>query len=690
MTDPSPKQVNTFYKKLLNYASRIANSIKMRENSFVLTVAVFIGMIGGFGAVGIQYLIHEFQFLFWGGEFNMDTITNVSIFYRILIPTAGGVFVGFIIQYIAREAKGHGVPEVMEAIIMRNGIIRPRVVFAKLIASAITIASGGSVGREGPVIQIGSAVGSTIGQLFRVNAKRMRTFVACGAASGIAAAFNAPVAGALFAVEVILGDFAVPQFSAVVISSVMATVISRTYLGDSPAFEVPEYQLGSPVELVFYVILGFLAAGVALLFIRVLYSSEEFFDKKKWPEPVKAGIGGLGIGLIGMLFPQIYGIGYDTITSALNNTLVWQIVLALIFVKIVATSLTLGSGGSGGIFAPSMFIGAMLGSFFGSLLTQLFPDLNISPGAYALVAMGGVVAAATHGPIGAILIIFEMSGDYKIMLPLMITCIISTVLTMKIREESIYTLKLKLKGINIFKGRELNVLKTLKVQDIYRKSVEILRESDPFPNILEKMASSQHNYFYVVDKSNKIIGSVSLNEIRRTIIDYDHLKNLLIASDIMNPKVISVHPDDNLDEVMKTFGHHNLDELPVVTKSNGDAILGSIWQHDVIETYNKQIFLRDMSGELGGEIRQTTQKKSVPVIDKYYLVDLEAPNIFIGKTLQELDLRSQFGADVLLIKKETEKGIIEAIQPDANYIIEMGDGLLVFGEKALLEKLEKI
>jgi len=686
MNDPSSKKEISFYKRLSNYASRLADSIKMRENSFVLTVAVFIGMLGGFGAVGIQYLIHEFQYLFWGGEFNLDTIANVSYLYRIIIPTAGGIFVGFIIQYVAKEAKGHGVPEVMDAIIMRNGIIRPRVVFAKLIASAVYIASGGSVGREGPVIQIGAAVGSTLGQFFRVNAKRMRTFVACGAASGIAAAFNAPVAGALFAVEVILGDFAVPQFSAVVISSVMATVVSRTYLGNYPAFEVTQYKLGSPIELVFYVILGFLAAGVALLFIRILYKSEEFFDNKKWPEPLKTGLGGFGIGLMGLLFPQIYGVGYDTITSALNNEVLWQIALVLVFVKILATSLSLGSGGSGGVFAPSLFLGAMLGSFFGSLLSQVFPDLNISPGAYALVAMGGVVAAATHGPIAAILIIFEMSGDYKIMLPLMITCIISTVLAMRIREESIYTLKLKLRGINIFGGRELNVLKTMRVQDVYRKSVEIIKESESFPTIVEKMASSQHSYFYVVDDTNKILGSVSLNEIRRTILDYDNLKNLLIASDIMNPKVISVNPDDNLDEVMKTFGHYNLDELPVVSTGNGNEILGSIWQHDVIETYNKQIFLRDMSGELGGGIRQTIQKKTVPVIDKYYLVHLEAPTVFIDKTLKELDLRSRFGADVLLIKKKSAK----TVQPDANYKIELGDGLLIFGERDSLEKLEKI
>ncbi len=689
MNDPSSKHKDSLFKRLSKRATNLTDSIKMRENSFVLTVAVVIGLLGGYGAVGIQFLIKEFQLLFWGGPFNLETINSTPLVYKIVIPMLGGAFVGLIIQFVAREAKGHGVPEVMEAITMRNGVIRPRVVVAKLLASAVYIASGGSVGREGPVIQIGAAVGSTVGQFFRVNAKRMRTFVACGAASGIAAAFNAPVAGALFAVEVILGDFAIPQFSAVVISSVMATIVSRTYLGDFPAFEVPEYRLGSPIELVFYVILGFLAAGVALLFIKSLYSSEAFFDNKKWPEWVKASLGGAAIGLIGIFFPQIFGIGYDTITDALNNSIVWELALALVFIKVLATSLSLGSGGSGGVFAPSLFLGAMLGSFYGSLIAQIFPDLQISPGAYALVAMGGVVAAATHGPTAAILIIFEMSGDYKIMLPLMITCIIATVLAMKLKEESIYTLKLKLKGINVFGGRELNVLKKLKVKDIYKNSVEIIPESEPFTSIIEKMAGSQHNYFYVIDKENRIQGSISLQEIRRTIIDYDHLKNLLIAADVMNVNVIRVFPDENLDDVMKKFGINNADELPVVTESGGNQIIGSIWQHDVIETYNKQIFLRDMSGEVSVGIRKMSTQKIVPVIDKYHLVQLEAPTIFIGKTLAQLNIRSRYGVDVLLVKKESKKKGISTVQPDAQYVVEMGDTLLIFGEKDSLVKLEK-
>ena len=688
MEDPA-KQNQSHFKRLSAKAVYLINRFKMGEHTFVLTVAVLIGILGGFGAVGIQYAIRGFEHLFWGGDFNLKTILDIHWGWKIFIPAMGGVFVGLIIQYVAREAKGHGVPEVMEAISLRNGIIRPRVVLAKLSASAVYIASGGSVGREGPVIQIGSAIGSSLGQLFKVNPKRMRTFVACGAASGIAAAFNAPVAGALFAVEVILGDFAVPLFSPVVISSVMATVVSRHFLGDSPAFEVPKYHLGSPMELGFYVVLGFLAAGVALLFIKTLYKSEEIFDNLKWPEPVKAGLGGIGIGLIGIFFPQIFGVGYDTITSALNGELIWKVALGLVFLKIVATSLSLGSGGSGGIFAPSLFMGAVLGAFYGSVIAEYFPNLEIFPGAYALVAMGGVVAAATHGPIAAILIIFEMSGDYKIILPLMITCIIATVIAMRVKKESIYTLKLKLRGINLHGGREINVLKSLNVSEVYRKSVETMDESVPFPKIVEKMANSQHSYFYIVDANNNIPGSISLNEIRQTIIDYENLKNLLIAKDIMNPEVVTVSIDDNLDDVMKKFGRNNIDEFPVISEKDGRKIVGSIWQRDVIEIYNRQVFLRDMSGELGVDIQKTAKQHFVPVYDEFHLVELEASNIFIGKTLRQLNLRQKFGAEIILVKKNPNMVDQKTIQPDANYKIDLGDVLLLFGTKKNLEILEK-
>ena len=681
------------FKKIYQQSSLLVLSIiekvRLSEHTFVLLIAVVIGLLGGYGAVVIQFVIKFFQGFLWGGSFTLETIIATPWYWKIIIPLIGGVVTGLIIRFVAKEAKGHGVPEVMEAIALRNGIIRPRVVFAKLFASAFYIASGGSVGREGPVIQIGAAVGSAIGQFIKANPKRMRTFVACGAASGIAAAFNAPIAGALFAVEIILGDFAVAQFSPIVISSVTATVVSRHFLGNFPAFVVPSYSLESPFELINYVILGFLAGAVAVSFIKMLYFSEDFFDKIALPDYVKGAIGGAAIGGIGIMFPQIFGVGYDTMDEVLSSGFIWQLALALVLIKMIATSISLGSGGSGGIFAPSLFLGAMIGAGFGGIVHQLFPSWTAEPGAYALVAMGGVVGAATHGPIAAILIIFELTNDYKIILPLMITTIIATLVAQRLHKESIYTLKLVRRGINIFGGREVNVLRSLKVRDIVKQGIDVIYEQDSFKTILTKVSSSSHNFIYVKNAGGQITGSISMQEIRSTLLDFDNLKDLLIAADVANPNVNIIQENDNLDFVLKEFGRTGMDELPVVALRDGkEEITGTIWQRDVIESYNHQIFLRDMSGEIGESFKSLKKMKSVHVVENYHLSEVEAPTTFIGKTLQGIGLRTKYDLELLLIRREEGKKAVY-IQPGGKTKIAMNDVLLVFGPREKIERLNK-
>ena len=327
-------------------------------------IAVIIGVLGGYGAVLFRLAIQSFQKLFYssGAEFLLIA-DQIPWWLKLIVPMVGGAIVGPIIYFFAREAKGHGVPEVMEAVAIHGGYIRPRVSAAKIIASAISIGCGGSVGREGPIVQIGSSVGSTVGQILKVSQDRMRTLVGCGAAAGIAATFNAPIAGVLFSVEILLGEFGVSTFSPIVLSSVTATTISRHYFGDFPAFEFPGYEMVSAWELFFYAGLGVVAGLVAVLFVITLYKTEDLFDAIPIPEYIKPILGGLIMGATIIFLPQTFGVGYGSINQALNNQALWWMMLILIFAKISATSITIGGGMSGGIFAPSLFIGAMTGDF---------------------------------------------------------------------------------------------------------------------------------------------------------------------------------------------------------------------------------------------------------------------------------------------------------------------------------------
>ena len=449
--------------KLLKHLAGLPRSNREVVN---LLLAILIGVLAGYGALLFRFVLRSMQWLFYQhGEDVLTWIHDVPWGLMIVLPALGGLVVGIIVHFFAREAKGHGVPEVMEAIALRHGQIRKRVALAKIVASAVTIGSGGSVGREGPMVQIGSSIGSSVGQIFKVPTIHMRTMVGCGAAAGIAATFNAPIAGVLFALEIIIGDFGLMSFSPVVLSSVTATTISRYYLGDLPAFVIPDYAIVSLWEFALYPLLGIATAMAALLFIKVLYRLEDIFEKLRLPGWFKPCLGGALLGVVVIFFPEAFGVGYGAMNLSLTNQMGGWMLLVLVFVKILATSITLGSGGSGGIFAPSLFMGAMLGGAFGCAVNALFPGVTAAPGAYALVAMGGMVAGTTYAPITAILIIFELTGSYSIILPLMITCILATVINSAVRRGSIYTTKLLRRGIDIMAGRARNVLESMLVSE---------------------------------------------------------------------------------------------------------------------------------------------------------------------------------------------------------------------------------
>ena len=563
------------------------------EHTTMAVLAAIVGLIAGFGAIGFRYLIDFFQTVSYGSTSNLLLLVQEIPWYeKFWIPALGGVVVGPLVYFFAREAKGHGVPEVMEAVALKSGIIRKRVVVVKSLASAISIGTGASVGREGPIVQIGSAIGSVLGQVFRISADRIRTLVGCGAAAGIAATFNAPIAGSMFALEVILGDFGLATFSPIVISSVVATALSRHFLGDAPAFIVPAYQLVSAWELPLYVILGFFCAFVAVTFTSVLYRTEDYFDALKIPEYSKAALGGLILGAMALVFPHILSVGYPAIDLALMQKLSWGLLILLVVIKIVATSITIGSGGSGGIFAPSLFIGAMAGGFFGSVVHYILPRVTALPGAYSIVGMGALVSGTTHGPLTAILILFEMTGDYKIILPLMITCIISSLASGRLLPDSIYTLKLARRGVNIRAGKEVNVLKSIPVKDVMNPEVEIVKESLNLGRLAEIISKSKHNSFPVVDNERHLTGIISFFDYRDVVFD-ENLKDLVVAKDITTTEVVTVSLDDNLYDAMEKITAKDFSILPVVDPEEPTKLVGILTRRDIIGAYNKAVIKKD-------------------------------------------------------------------------------------------------
>ncbi len=550
-----------------------------------LSMALFIGAATGFGAIGFRLLISYFHGAFFGG--GQHVLYFMDEFYVLLVPAAGGLAVGVLVYFLAREAKGHGVPEVMAAVAFKNGVIRPRVVIIKALASAICIGSGGSVGREGPIVQIGSAIGSTIGQICRVPVSTLKTLVACGAAGGIAATFNAPIGGALFALEVILGEFSTNHLILIIISSVTSSVVGRIFLGNVPAFAVPSYPLHNPWELLFYVLLGVAAGVFGVIYIKTLYWFEDVFEAVKTvPEYIKPVIGGLILGGIGYFFPQVFGVGYESIELAITGKMVLSLTAVLVLLKLLATSFTIGSGGSGGVFAPGLFMGAMLGGTLGTVFHNLAPHIAVNPAAYALVGMGAVFAGSAQAPMTAILILFEMSNDYRIILPLMIACIISTAVGRGLYHNNIYTEKLNRRGQNIENIRRKDLLKKISVREAMTVELEII----PFHYTVREayllVHQSEHQGFPVVDENNVIKGVITRNDIYSGLQQNKENENIL---SVTSTKLILALPNELISTAAEKLASFGIGRLPVVESENNRKLIGMLTRTDIINVYNAAI-----------------------------------------------------------------------------------------------------
>lgn len=570
----------------------IRNSITpLRENVVaLLLLAIFIGVATGALAVAFRYLLWFATDLCWQESYDLlRAVIHKRWYVVILTPAIGGLLIGPIIAKFAPETRGTGVPEVISAVVIRDGQIRHRTTLFKMLSSVISIGSGASVGREGPIVHIGASVGSSLAQVVRLSAEWRRVFLACGAAAGIAATFNAPMAGMLFATEIILVDFQISYLSHIAVSTVTATVISHHFLGRLPTFDVPVFRLGSYWEIPLYFLLGLLAGGIALLFIRSISLIEDAFDRSRLPIFVRPAIGGLCVGLMAIGWPHVLGVGYQTVNLVLAAKVTLITMTIVVVLKLVATAVSVGSGFSGGIFAPSLVLGALLGGLVGWSANILWPEQATSLPGYALVGMGALVSGATLAPITAIFTIFELTYSFEIILPLMISCIGSLLVVQKFSGFSVYEVGLLRQGVKIRRGRDLNLLRSMRVVDYMEKEFETVRTDTHLGELIQKVQDSPYPHFLVMDEKNELVGMLSLRDLQSVLSDIGDLCELVVASEIMTSHVFHIFPEDNLEKAFEVFEGKQISTLPVVNPFSPRQVLGVLKKDRLLHVYNEKI-----------------------------------------------------------------------------------------------------
>ncbi len=653
----------------------------------LLAASVAVGVAAGYVGVLYHHLTDFIQTLALGREGDpLDVLGAGSVpwWWLLVLPAIGGLVTWPIVYRWVTEARGTGAPEVIKAVIADGARIRGRVAIGKLIASSVTVGTGGSVGREGPIIQIGAALGSKLSRTLKWSTENTSSLVGAGAAAGIAAVFNAPIAGAFYALEVILRNFAASLFAPIVLASVTATAVSRANLGDYPAFQVPAYSLESGYELVVYVVMGVVCGLVGVFFIHFIELMHDSFQKLKLPDFAKPVVGGLGVGVLLLATPAVYGTGFGAITDILTNDQTFLALLIILVAKLLATAFTIASGGSGGLLSPTLFLGAIVGWFFGFFAHSVFPGSTGTPGAYALVGMGALLAATTHAPITAILMLFEISGNYEIILPLMAASVSSMAISRGLSTYSMEDRKLLKLGVDPHVQPEALLMESFRVEDVMRSGGRLVPPSMPVPKLVTEFLASRVNERYVVDDDNRYHGVITLHDLHEASQLEDTPENLIVAEDIARTDVPSVSPHSSLTECMEEMLRHHAMVLPVVSEST-DHFLGTVSEHDIIGLYNREIIRKDILGTLDyGRDEDPDRHNLIHLPHGFAVERLAIPPHHAGKSLKELNLRASYNLTVVSIQDPDTPDRDEVPNPERP--LPAGVHLIVVGEKACIQR----
>lgn len=658
------------------------------EQTHFFAITAIVGLGAGGVALGVRWLsrlITHSAYMGWHTN-ALLTVEQAPWYLRLLAPAAGGALAGFIVQKVTRRGGGGGMWAIMEAVTLRHGYLSLRRAAWNGLASVIALGTGGSVGREGPITQVACALGSRLGRSFHLTEARIRLLVAAAAGAGIAAAYNTPIAGTLFVLEVVVGSFATDVIGPTVIAAVVATLVSRIYLWHGPIYDVPEFVMRTPQELLAYAGLGIACGFLAASFLGLMRAGEATFSRIGGARWMRAGLGGLCVGVLALKLPAVCGNGYETLLDILNAR-ASLIVLAILLVgKMFATTASVTSGSPGGVFTPTLFIGAALGGIAGNLLHGVFPHAIGTPSSYALVGMGALLAATTHAPITATVLAVELTGDYSVVLPQLLACGLAA--TMTHRMDSVYTRELRRRGISWEGTLEQKIVRSVKAQDIMRGDVALLPPETPFEEVVRLFTSTRTPCLYVDDGAGGLAGVIELHAVKE-ILGSTELASVVIAQDLAEP-VRSVPADASLAAVNEKLWFIDTGEAPVVDPVSG-RFLGVVTQRDLLGFLDREILRRNL---LLSEVRwRDGLEKGIEYLELpegYRLESLPIPARFAGKTVEDAKLRSEFGLNIIAVANTDANGNERRHAPVPGYQLQPGDRLIVVASSENVDAFEKL
>src|SRR5271169_4372076 len=552
-------------------------------------LAAGIGFIAGLVAYALYKLIGLFTNLFffhaWSTTFRSVGSHHLGA-WVILVPVVGGLIVGVMAKYGTSKIKGHGIPEAMEAVLVNRSRIEPRVVLLKPISAAIAIGTGGPFGAEGPIIQTGGAIGSLVGQALHTTAVERKVLLACGAAAGMSATFNTPIAGVILAIELLLFEFKSRSFIPLVVASTLATAVHMQLLGQGPMFQVSPMDFAIPRALPFYLVLGLICGLAAVGFSKLLYWVEDQFEKLPFDEMWWPAIGALGLGIIGFFVPRVFGVGYDTIGDILNGQLAWKLLLIVMLAKAAALAVSLGSGTSGGLLAPCFMWSAAMGGIFAMVSNHFLPGAHLSPGAFALVAMGAVFAAASRATFTFILFAFEITRDYNSVLPLMLVSVIADGIAMWLMPRaSIMTEKLARRGLHIHQEYEADVLQQTKVSETMDHELPSIPAGTTVGTLAERIAQhdpavARHEALLIVGDGGKLAGIITRGDLLRAL-DKDS-SGAMTVQEAGSTRLVVTYPDELVSEAASKMLRNDIGRLPVVDRADHRKVVGYLGRGGVM------------------------------------------------------------------------------------------------------------